>query len=151
MKLRLPATLIATALLLPSPAQSSPHEDQARVAELDRTYQAAVKANDAATMDTILHDDFALVTGTGAVYGKFDLLKQAQSHEVFWEKQDEMPGSQTVRVWGDTAVVTAKLWMKYRVGSKTSEKQLWFSDTYIRTQQGWKYVFGQASLELPRP
>jgi hypothetical protein len=35
---------------------------------------------------------------------------------VSYEKQDEVPGTQTVRVWGDTAVVTALLWLKYVFG-----------------------------------
>jgi hypothetical protein len=26
---------------------------------------------------------------------------------------------------------------------------LWFSDTYVRTQRGWRYAFGQASIALP--
>ena len=29
------------------------------------------------------------------------------------------------------------------------DKKLWFSDTYVRTADGWKYAFGQASLPLP--
>jgi hypothetical protein len=27
---------------------------------------------------------------------------------------------------------------------------LWFSDTYVRTPNGWRYVFGQSSLPLPK-
>jgi len=37
-------------------------------------------------------------------------------------------------------------------GTKESvafDQKLWFSDTYIRTADGWRYVFGQASLSLP--
>lgn len=30
------------------------------------------------------------------------------------------------------------------------EYNLWFSDVYVRTASGWRYVFGQASLPLPR-
>jgi hypothetical protein len=52
-------------------------------------------------------------------------------------------------VWGDTAVVTALLWIKSTSGSNTSERKLWFSDTYVRTPKGWRYVLGQASLPLP--
>jgi len=33
---------------------------------------------------------------------------------------------------------------------KTSDRKLWFSDTYVKTPKGWKYVFGQASLALPQ-
>jgi len=52
-------------------------------------------------------------------------------------------------VWGDTAVVTALLWIKGATAGTVSDRKLWFSDTYVRTPAGWKYVFGQASLALP--
>ena len=124
-------------------------EDKQAVADLDTRYQRAVKENDAQTMAAILHDDFVLVTGKGTVYTKGDLLKSARDKEIVWEQQDEEPGSQTVRVWGDTAVVTAKLWLKYKAEGQQVDKKLWFSDTYVRTAQGWRYAFGQSSLALP--
>ena len=52
-------------------------------------------------------------------------------------------------MWGDTAVVTALLWLKGTEDGKPFEYRLWFSDTYMRTPAGWRYVFGQASLPLP--
>jgi len=42
------------------------------------------------------------------------------------------------------------LWLKSTEGEKPFDYQLWFSDTYVRTAGGWRYVFGQASLPLPR-
>ena len=63
-----------------------------------------------------------------------------------------MPGTQTVRLFGrDTAVVTALLWLKGKRKADGSqfEYKLWFSDTYVRTADGWRYAFGQASLKLP--
>ena len=129
---------------------ASPEEDAKTVAALDTKYQAAVKANDAATMDQILADDFVLVIGRGAVFSKSDLLNSARKQEVTYERQDEEPGTQKVRVWGDTAVVTALLWIKSVQGGKPADYKLWFSDTYVRTPTGWRYVFGQASLPLPK-
>ncbi len=129
---------------------ASPEEDAKTVAALDTKYQAAVKANDAATMDQILADDFVLVTGRGKVSSKTDLLDSARKKEVIYERQDEEPGSQKVRVWGDTAVVTALLWIKAVQEGKPIDYKLWFSDTYVRTPTGWRYVFGQASLPLPK-
>jgi len=129
---------------------ASPEQDAKTVAALDTKYQAAVKANDAATMAQILADDFALVTGRGKVYGKADLIDSARKKEVTYERQDEEPGTQKVRVWGDTAVVTARLWIKSMQGDKPADYKLWFSDTYVRTRAGWRYVFGQASLPLPK-
>jgi ketosteroid isomerase-like protein len=129
---------------------ASPEEDAKAVAALDTKYQAAVKANDATTMDQILADDFVLVIGRGKVFSKSDLLDSARKKEVTYERQDEEPGSQKVRVWGDTAVVTALLWIKSVQAGKAADYKLWFSDTYVRTSTGWRYVFGQACLPLPK-
>lgn len=121
-------------------------DDRATVAALDSEYQAAVKRNDAATMDRILADDFVLVTGKGKSYSKADLLKSARDKTETYEHQEDT--NQTVRVWGDTAVVTALLWIKGSNKDAAYDYKLWFSDTYARTQQGWRYVFGQASTRL---
>ncbi len=128
---------------------ASSEEDAKTVAALDTKYQAAVKSNDAATMDQILADDFVLVTGRGKVSSKADLIESARKKDVTYERQDEESGTQKVRVWGDTAVVTALLWIKAVQGEKPVDYKLWFSDTYVRTPTGWRYVFGQASLPLP--
>src|SRR5262249_60110081 len=99
--------------------------------------------NDAATMDRILAADFILVTGTGAVLTKADLLKEARDGQIVYEHQED--SQQKVRVWGNTAVVTAQLWAKGIDHGKPFDYKLWFSDTYVRMSDGWHYVFGQAS------
>lgn len=124
-------------------------DDRTGVAELDTAFQAAVKANDVATMDRILHPEFVLVLGDGRTESRADLLEEARSRRITYERQEEDPGTQTVRVWGDTAVVTALLWIKGRKDGAAFERKLWFSDTYVRTPTGWRYAFGQASLPLP--
>jgi ketosteroid isomerase-like protein len=147
----LAVTVAVAVLLAPSAAtaQGSRANDEKAVADLDTQYQAAVKNNDAETMSRILLDDFVLVLGNGTTYTKADLIKDAQSKQVTYERQDEEPGTQKVRVWGDTAVVTAKLWLKGTRDGKAFDRKLWFSDTYVRTPNGWRYAFGQASLSLP--
>jgi len=123
-------------------------DDAAAVGALDTRYQAAVKANDWAGIDAILADDFVLVTGNGRVFSKADLLAAARGKTTSYEHQEDT--NQKVRVWGNTAVVTALLWEKGVDGGKAFDKRLWFSDTYVRTATGWRYVFGQASLALPQ-
>lgn len=120
------------------------------VAALDVTYQAAVKRNDAETMDRILHDDFILVLGSGKVITRAALMAEARAGTYQYELQDEVPGTQKVRLFGNhTAVVTALLWSKGVANGKKFEHKLWFSDTYVRTPKGWRYAFAQASLPLP--
>ena len=128
--------MIALPLGVVTDSNASSEEDAKTVAALDTKYQAAVKSNDAATMDQILADDFVLVTGRGKVYSKADLIESARKKEVTYERQDEEPGTQKVRVWGDTAVVTALLWIKAVQGGKPADYKLWFSDTYVRAPTG---------------
>jgi len=130
-------------------AQASPEEDRQAVAALDTEFQAAVKHHDVATIDRILHDEMILVLGDGRVVTREDHLQSAREKSIQYQVQDEDPGTQVVRVWGDTAVVTARLWIKGTKDGAAFDRRLWFSDTYVRTPQGWKYVFGQASLRLP--
>jgi ketosteroid isomerase-like protein len=136
------ATLGLGAATMPSSAN-----DAATVAALDTEYQAAVKANDWATMDRILADDFVLVVGSGKVFHKAALINDAKKKTITWEHQEEL--EQHVRVWGNTAVVTALLWEKGTSATSIIDKRLWFSDVYIKGPNGWRYVFGQASLPLP--
>ncbi|MGZ9114891.1 MAG: nuclear transport factor 2 family protein [Brevundimonas sp.] len=146
------AVLIAGMLLMgmvsagPAGAQSA-EDDRRAVAALDLEYQAAVKRNDFAVMDRILHPDFVLVTGNGRVFDREALFESERV--TTYEQQDETPGSQMVHLYGDTAVVTARLWIKGTGPTGSFDRTLWFSDTYVRTESGWKYAFAQASLALP--
>lgn len=137
--------------MLAQSGSASTADDEKAVAALDTEFQAAVGRNDAETMDRILADDMILVLGNGKAITKAEQLEEARSKSILYEQQKEIDNSQKVRVWGDTAVVTAKLWIKGTRDGKPFDRKLWFSDTYVRTKNGWKYVFGQASLALPQP
>lgn len=129
-------------------AGNSTTADQKIVATLDKQYQKAVETNDAATMARILADDYVLVDGNGKSYTKADLVNDAKSGKTHYVHQED--SQQTVRIWGDTAVVTALLWAQGIEDGASVDYKLWFSDTYVRTAKGWSYVFGMASLPLPR-
>ena len=141
-------SLTAPPLALPKPA---PAVDAQTVAALDTMYQKAVKANDIAIMDQILADDFVFVSDRGASLTKADLIKEAREKRTIYEHQEEEKGTQKVRVWRDTAVVTALLRIKGTRDQNPFDYKVWFSQTYVRTATGWRYVFGQASIPLPKP
>lgn len=136
----------AAAMFIGVRAAASRADDESTVAALDSQYQEAVKKNDAATMTRILADDFVLVSGNGRKQTKADLLKESLSGEYRYEHQEDTDRS--VRVWDDTAVVTALLWAKGAHQGKSFEYKLWFSDVYVRTPAGWRYVFAQGSRPL---
>lgn len=146
------AAAALSALLMAGAANASPESDRANVAALDTAYQAAVERNDADAMAAILHPDMILVVGAGTVFTGQQIIDSARTQYAIYEHQVEDPGTQTVHLFGDdTAVVTARLWLKghYRESGQAFDRTLWFSDTYVRTPQGWRYAFGQASLQLP--
>jgi ketosteroid isomerase-like protein len=146
--MRLFAVALGILVMIGATNQARPSaDDEKAVAALDTEYQEAVKKNDAGTMARILADDFVLVTGLGKTYTKADLLEEARSGRVVYERQED--SNQKVRVWGDTAVVTALLWAKGADSGKAFDYKLWFSDTYVRTPNRWRYVFAQASTRLP--
>lgn len=137
------AVVVLAVMTLVGRLVSAADDDRKAVASLDTEYQAAVKKNDAATIDRILADDFVLVTASGKTYTKADLLNDARGRRTAYENQEDT--MRTVRVWGDTAVVTAKLWEKGTDDGKPFDHLLWFSDTYVRTPNGWRYVFAQSA------
>lgn len=131
----------------PASAESSVQSDDARaVAALDSEFQAAVKINDATTIDRILADDFVLVHGEGQTFTKTDVVKQARDKKTKYERHDVEEGSQKVRVWHDTAVVTETLWVKGSVNGQPVDQKMSVTETYVRTPNGWRYVSGQASI-----
>ena len=141
--------ILAMAALGLHAGQASADDDQATVSAMDIEYQAAVKRGDVATMDRILHEDFVLVKGDGTIVTREQIVGGSASGDYVYEQQDELTGTQTVRVWGDTAVVTALLWVKGSFKGNPFDRRVWFSDTYVRTAAGWRYAFAQVSLPLP--
>jgi ketosteroid isomerase-like protein len=131
---------------MPALCHASPNDEKI-VAALDTEYQAAVLKKDVAAMDRLLPANFVLVSGKGKVFGKPDLLAEERRGDLVFTHQEDT--QQTVRVWGDTAVVTALLHVAGTDKGQPFDYSLWFSDVYLRTPQGWRYTFGQASIRLP--
>lgn len=151
-KIALAFATLATLVSAPvTRAADKPRSDAETIAAIDTAYQAAVEKNDWQAMDRILHKDFILVLSKGKVVTRDELLGWAREPEAIYDKQVEVPGTQTVRLFGnETATVTALLWLK---GTFTKDKspfeyKLWFTDTYVKTRDGWKYALGQASEHL---
>ena len=125
-------------------------EDRNTVASLDIQYQSAVERNDAETIARIHHENMILVLSSGTVVTGAQIEPNAREKARTYERQVVVDDSRVVRVLGDTAVVTAKLWLKgKRANGEPFDYKLWFSDTYVRTPSGWRYFFGQAGAPLP--
>jgi len=125
-----------------SPFAASASECTNNVLALDQEFQAATGRKDVAAIDRLLPDDYILITSKGAVETKAGLLAEARDPKVIYTHQED--SRQTVRIWGDTAVITALLWAAGTEDGKPFEYRVWFSDVYVCTPKGWRYSFGQA-------
>ena len=147
--------LLTIAVVLPAltaSAATAAEAPQAVIAKMDVEYQAAVERNDWQAMDRILHPDFVLILGDGTVYSRAQLIDSAKNGNIVYEQQREVPGSQVVRMYGnDTATVTALLILKGKQAKDQTplDFRVWFTDTYVRTREGWRYALGQAGSRLP--
>lgn len=128
-------------------ARPTSEQDVRALAHLDDVYQDAVEKGDTRVMARLLDDRFVLVEGDGKRWSKTDIIAFSRSPGTRYEHQ--VDSQRTVRVWGDTAVVTAQLWAKGVEDNAPVDYRQWFSDTWVRTRHGWRYVFGQSSLSLP--
>jgi hypothetical protein len=146
---RLAVAAIALVMLATS-AHATPSEAKDRdiLAGLHSAFQLAVKRNDAATMRRILDHRFVLILGDGRRYSRADLLASAANRRVTYEKQDPEPDTRSVRLLGDMAVITARVWLKGTRDGVAFDRRIWFSDMYIRTPDGWRLAFCQASQLL---
>jgi len=109
-------------------ASASEAKDRDLIVGLHAAYQMAVKRNDAMTMRRILDDRFLLVLGDGKRYSRADVLASAANGKTRYEKQDADMDTRSVRVFGDTAVVTARIWVKGIKDGVAFDRRVWFSD-----------------------
>ena len=70
--------LLTLGFLCAAPAMGGGMSHQATVAAMDVEYQAAVKRNDEPVVARILADDFVLVSGSGQVFTREQLLAEAR-------------------------------------------------------------------------
>ena len=138
---------VGTVGFAPVIVQAAEADDRQTLADLDTKYQKAVEQNDAKVMAEILADDFVLVEGDGKRSTKADLLNDAKGGRTHYVRQDD--SMRTVAVFGDTGVVTAKLRAKGLEDGVKVDYSEWFTDVYVRTPNGWRYIYAQASLSLP--
>ena len=117
------------------------------VAALDTEFQAAVKRNDVAAVERLLPSSYILVSASGEVQTKADLVNEARQRRYLYTHQED--SHQTVRMWGGTAVLTALLWAQGTTEGRHFDVKVWFSDTYACTSEGWRYVFAQVGTHVP--
>jgi ketosteroid isomerase-like protein len=134
---RLRGPVVATSS---SPSGSREEEEVLRV---QREWMEAIRDKDVAALDRILTADYTYTDSRGGVTGKADSLRQARS------TNDRMKAFRTTetkaQVYGDTAVVTGRLWVLGEVEGKPYQGEVRFTDILARIDGRWRAVAAHAS------
>jgi ketosteroid isomerase-like protein len=136
--LRGAALVLACALLCGAATDEGP-----RLRSLERELNQAIAQRDTQRVNDLLSDDWLLVTGSGRVKTKRDMLADIARPDI--EFQDNETRDVMVRVWGDTAVLTGTLHQRYKQDGKQQDVTLRYTDTWTRTGDSWRQVSGHAS------
>jgi ketosteroid isomerase-like protein len=136
--LRGAALVLACALLCGAATDEGP-----RLRSLERELNQAIAQRDTQRVNDLLSDDWLLVTGSGRVKTKRDMLADIARPDI--EFQDNETRDVMVRIWGDTAVLTGTLHQRYKQNGKQQDVTLRYTDTWTRTGDSWRQVSGHAS------
>jgi uncharacterized protein (TIGR02246 family) len=123
---------------------ASRDSDIAQLTALDRAMQRAVVDRDAKTFATFFTDDYVLVSTSGKLYKKADVVAEITSPDVHYDINES--SEVQVRVQGDTGLVVAALHQKGTDHGKPFDFHLRYTDTWVRQNGTWKNISAHASM-----
>lgn len=134
-------TILAAALLFVSCAALAETADEARLRQLNADLQTATWKGDAAWMREHLSSDFVLINTRGNIVNLEDWIKSIKDSRL----EPFEPAEVTIRVFGNSAIVSARIVMKYAAEKERVAIDLRYTDVWIKGADGWKYVAAHAS------
>jgi ketosteroid isomerase-like protein len=148
---RLPLALaaIATVVVIALLAGRGGGDASADVLATERAWIEALRANDAPALDAILADDYALTDDRGRRRSKADDLARARAGTLHFDVYDARDLS--VRVWGDTAVVTGLGEVRGTSEGRAFASTFAFTDTFARADGRWRAVAAHVSQKRVAP
>ena len=123
-------------------AEKNAVEQQLR--ELERAWDDAIVQKDITTLGRIVSDDFILITASGTVQSKAQLIENIKSTDLVVEPFETEDVK--VRIYGDAAVLTGRFTQKGSYQGKGFTYQLRYTDVYVKKPQGWQGVSAHSTL-----
>jgi ketosteroid isomerase-like protein len=116
---------------------------EAQLRQLEREWNEAIVKKDFPALERILGDEFVYLDHVGGVNPKADMLRGLKNSEVTidpFETEDV-----TVRVFGDTAIVTGRFTQTVRLKEESATAQFRYTDVYVRRGKSWQAVSAHGS------
>jgi ketosteroid isomerase-like protein len=125
-----------------SPRNSS--QDIEQVKHADENLNKLILKNDASSAVIFYMDDFVLTTSAGKQKSKTDILTEIGSTDL--KLSANITENVEVRIAGQTAVLTGTLHQQGSYKEKSFDVMLRVTDTWVKTETGWKILAGHASF-----
>jgi len=142
------SALLASTLLASPAIRASESDDVAAILQVERDTCAAFEREDAQWLARHLPPTFTLTSSTGKVTTREDEVADLESgtkYDVFRNRDSK------VRLYGDAAVVTGITEVGGSSEGKPYALEFQFTDTYVRTPDGWSMVASHASKLVAKP
>lgn len=133
---------LAFAIAIPTLAADAVKDKMTEeVLKLAKQFEQAVVANDADAVERFLTDDWTIVDPDGKLIDKARFLSVIRSGDLTHESMDSEDVS--VRLYGDTAIVTARTTTKgkYKEQAFTTKERA--SDVFVKRDGRWRCAFSQ--------
>jgi len=124
-------------------AQTQTETVEQELIKLENEWGEALVKRDAASIDRIIADDYMGTYVDGSVFTKAQLIEMVKSHKE--EMLSFVIDEWKVRVYGDVAVVTARITVKMQLAGKEMTDQSRFTDTWVKRAGRWQCVAGHNS------
>ena len=134
-------TLAAAALLLTATAAIA--DDLESVSRLDKEISVATWTADPVWFEENLSDEYVLITPTGTVKTKQDVIRELSAPGMRVEPFE--PFDVQVRLYGDTAVVTGRMRQRFVLGGIRYANDVRYTDVYVKRKGKWQIVSAHAS------
>lgn len=147
-------SIIAMVLFAPAPRAADMSPEEREIRKVERQWLNSYLTRDAAAMDRIEADEFRIVYPDGRVMTKkqeLENLKNAAAPQADLEMDTE---DETVRIYGNTAVVTGNFIQKGRYKAGPRNGQTFrivnrYTDVYVKRDGSWQVVASQLTATMP--
>lgn len=113
-------------------------KDQSEIYDISERWAAAIVANDSDAIGSFMSDDWIMVSERG-VSTKEHFLSFVRSGQLTHSSM-EMAELEKIAVYGDMAVLAARVTNTAQFAGKTLEANEWTSDVFIKQNGEWKCV-----------
>ena len=121
---------------------TSPADDEREIRKVEAALCDALRTGDAATIAKLEDDTYTLTNSKSEVTTRADDIADAKKGVRYDEFRNH---EQTVRLYGDAAIVLGITTVKGSAGGKPFAADFKFTDTYVRRADGWKIAATHAT------